>query len=76
VSEPVLTGGEGFTDAVTFAFADREAGFFGHARAGVADGPGQRARRAVRGARAGEPRGRGRLAIEANADWDELNLRG
>ena len=45
-------GGEGFTDAVTFAFADRAAGFFGLARAGVAraaDGPaGQRARRAVR----------------------------
>jgi hypothetical protein len=29
------TGGEGFTDAVTFAFADRDAGFFGLARAGV-----------------------------------------
>ena len=40
VSEPVLTGGEGFTDAMTFAFADREAGFFGLARAGVADGQG------------------------------------
>ena len=41
MSEPVLTGGEGFTDAMTFAFADREAGFFGLARAGVAaDGQG------------------------------------
>ena len=40
MSEPVLTGGEGFTDAVTFAFADREAGFFGLARAGIADGQG------------------------------------
>jgi hypothetical protein len=35
VSDPVRTGGEGFTDAQTFAFADREAGFFGLARAGV-----------------------------------------
>ena len=39
VSGTVLTGGEGFTDAVTFAFADRAAGFFGLARAGVASGP-------------------------------------
>jgi hypothetical protein len=35
VSEPVLTGGDGFTDAVTLSFADRRAGFFGLARAGV-----------------------------------------
>ena len=33
--EPIHTGGEGFTDAQTFAFADRDAGFFGLARAGV-----------------------------------------
>jgi hypothetical protein len=40
VSEPVLAGGDGFTDSVTFAFGDRPAGFFGLARAGVAGGRG------------------------------------
>src|SRR5215210_2102776 len=39
VSEPVLTGAPGHTDAATFAFADRAAGFFGLARAGAASGP-------------------------------------
>ncbi len=38
--EPILAGGEGFTDSQTFAFADRAAGFFGLARAGVANGQG------------------------------------
>ena len=38
--EPILAGGEGFTDSQTFAFADRSAGFFGLARAGVANGQG------------------------------------
>ena len=40
MSEPGLTGGDGFTDAMTFAFGDREAGFFGLARAGVSGGQG------------------------------------
>ena len=45
MSEPVLTGGGGFTDAMTFAFADREAGFFGLAR--VAASPTGRAARSA-----------------------------
>ena len=64
MSEPVLTGTEGFTDAVTFAFADPDAGFFGLARAGVASGPeglqGSALGRAVRRARAGRGGRRGR----------------
>ncbi len=80
MSEPVLTGGEGFTDAVTFAFADRAAGFFGLARAGVASGPD-----GLRGSALGvlfagrEPVGvlaEGDTALGADADWDELQMPG
>jgi hypothetical protein len=80
VSEPLLTGGEGFTDAVTFAFADRAAGFFGLARAGVASGP-----EGLQGSSLGvlfagrEPVGvvaEGGAELDAGADWDELVLPG
>jgi hypothetical protein len=80
VSEPVLTGADGFTDAVTFAFADRAAGFFGLARAGVASG-----RDGLRGSAlavlfAGrEPVGvlaDGDASLDAGAHWDELRLPG
>ncbi len=80
MSEPALTGGEGFTDAVTFAFADRAAGFFGLARAGVASGP-----EGLQGSALGvlfagrEPVGvvaEGGGALDAGADWDELRLPG
>jgi hypothetical protein len=80
VSEPVLTGGEGFTDAVTFAFADRTAGLFGLARAGVATAP-----EGLQGSALGvlfagrEPVGvvaEGGAALAADADWDELRLPG
>ena len=80
VSEPVLTGGEGFTDAATFAFADPAAGFFGLARAGVASGP--RACRAARSAscsRAASRSGsspRAATPLGPGADWDELRLPG
>jgi hypothetical protein len=80
VTEPVLTGGEGFTDAITFAFADRAAGFFGLARAGVAGGPD-----GLRGSALGvlfagrEPvavLAEGENALGAAADWDELRMPG
>ena len=80
MSETVLTGGEGFTDAVTFAFADRAAGFFGLARAGVATGAD-----GLRGSALGvlfagrEPVGvlaEGDNALGAEADWDELRMPG
>jgi hypothetical protein len=80
VSEPALTGGEGFTDAVTFAFADRAAGFFGLARAGVATGS-----EGLQGSALGvlfagrEPVGvlaEGDNALGAEADWDELRMPG
>jgi hypothetical protein len=80
VSEPVLTGGEGFTDAATFAFADRAAGFFGLARAGVASGPDGLRGSALAVLFAGrEPVGvvaEGDSPLEAGADWDELRLPG
>ncbi|MEA2135302.1 MAG: hypothetical protein QOC68_3211 [Solirubrobacteraceae bacterium] len=80
MSEPVLTGGEGFTDAVTFAFADRGAGFFGLARAGVASGPEDLQGSALGVLFAGrEPVGvvaEGGAALDAGADWDELRLPG
>jgi hypothetical protein len=80
MSEPVLTGGAGFTDAVTFAFADRAAGFFGLARGGVASAPD-----GLRGSALGvlfagrEPVGvlaEGGAALEPGADWDELRIPG
>jgi hypothetical protein len=80
VSEPVLTGGEGFTDAVTFAFADRAADFFGLARAGVATRP-----EGLQGSVLGvlfagrEPVGvlaEGDNALGADAGWDELRMPG
>ena len=80
MSEPVLTGAEGFTDAVTFAFADPDAGFFGLARAGVASGPEGLQGSALAVLFAGrEPVGvvaEGGLALDADADWDELQLPG
>ena len=80
MSEPVLTGTEGFTDAVTFAFADPDAGFFGLARAGVASGPEGLQGSALAVLFAGrEPVGviaEGGLALDAAADWDELRLPG
>jgi hypothetical protein len=80
VSEPVRTGGEGFTDAATFAFADRAAGFFGLARAGVSGGAD-----GLRGSALGvlfagrEPvavLAEGENALGAEADWDELRMPG
>jgi hypothetical protein len=80
MSEPVLTGGEGFTDAVTFAFADRAAGFFGLARAGVSGGA-----EGLQGSALGvlfagrEPVGvlaEGENALPATADWDDLRMPG
>ena len=80
MSEPVLTGGGGFTDAVTFAFADRAAGFFGLARAGVASGPDGLRGSALAVLFAGrEPVGvlaEGGAALAAGADWDDLRLPG
>ena len=76
MSEPVLTGGEGFTDAMTFAFADREAGFFGLARAGVADGQGSALGVLFAGREPVSLVAQGGFAIDADADWDHLNLPG
>jgi hypothetical protein len=76
VTEPVLTGGEGFTDAMTFAFADREAGLFGLARAGVADGQGSALGVLFAGREPVSLVAEGGFAIEEDADWDDLNLPG
>jgi hypothetical protein len=75
VSEPVLTGGEGFTDAMTFAFADREAGFFGLARAGVADGQGSALGVLFAGREPVSLVAEGDHPVQ-DADWDDLNLPG
>jgi hypothetical protein len=75
VSEPVLTGGEGFTDAATLAFADREAGFFGLARAGVADGQGSALGVLFAGREPVSLVAEGGFAVE-DGDWDDLNLPG
>ena len=81
MSEPVLAGGEDFADSVTFSFADREAGLFGLARAGVSSGPGG----ALQGSALGvlfagrEPVGmvaEGGAPLAAGTHWGELRLPG
>jgi hypothetical protein len=76
VSEPVLTGGEGFTDAQTFSFADRSAGLFGLARAGVSGGLGSALGVLFAGR---EPVGlvaEGGAEVADGATWDSLALPG
>jgi hypothetical protein len=73
--------GAGFTDAVTFAFADRAAGFFGLARAGLSPAPdGGLLGSALGVLFAGrEPVGvvaEGGMPLPAGADWAELRLTG
>ena len=60
---------------MTFAFADREAGFFGLARAGVADGQGSALGVLFAGREPVSLVAEGGHAVE-DADWDDLNLPG
>ena len=76
MSEPVLTGGDGFTDAMTFAFGDREAGFFGLARAGVSGGRGSALGVLFAGREPVRVVAEGGLEPGADPDWDELRLPG
>jgi hypothetical protein len=76
LSEPVLRGGEGFTDSQTFAFADRAAGFFGLARVGVSGGQGSALGVLFAGR---EPVGmvaEGDVPVADDATWDALALPG
>ena len=74
--EPIHTGGEGFTDAQTFAFADRDAGFFGLARAGVADGQGSALGVLFAGREPVSIVAEGGQPVADGATWDELSLPG
>ena len=76
MSEPVLTGGAGFTDAVTFAFADRAAGFFGLARAGVAEGQGSALAVLFAGREPVSVLAEGGFPVQAEASWDRLHVPG
>ncbi len=76
MSEPVQTGGEGFTDAATFAFADREAGFFGLARAGVSSEGGSALGVLFAGREPVSVLAEGGQRLPADADWDDLRLPG
>jgi hypothetical protein len=75
VSEPVLTGGEGFTDSVTVSFADRDAGFFGLARTGVSGGQGSALGVLFAGREPVSLVAEGGVEVEG-ADWDALHLPG
>jgi hypothetical protein len=76
VSEPVQTGGDGFTDAMTFAFGDRDAGLFGLARAGVAGGQGSALGVLFAGREPVSVVAEGGHAVADDAHWDELALNG
>ena len=76
MSEPVLAGGEGFTDASTFAFADRKAGFFGLARAGVSSEGGSALGVLFAGRDPVTLVAEGGAEVGADATWDELALPG
>src|SRR4029077_3699934 len=76
VSEPVLTGGEGFTDAVTVSFADRDAGFFGLARVGVSGGQPGALGVLFAGREPVSVVAEGGIDLADAADWDELVLPG
>jgi hypothetical protein len=74
--EPILTGGEGFTDSQTFAFADREAGFFGLARVGVSGGAGSVLAVLFAGREPVRVVAEGGHEVGADATWDALSLPG
>ncbi len=70
------SSGEGFTDAVSFAFADREAGLYGLARLGMADAEGSALAVLFSGR---EPAGlvaEGGAALPVGAGWARLELPG
>ena len=72
--EPILGGGEGFTDSQTFSFADRPAGLFGLARIGVADGQGSALGVLFAGREPVSVVAEGGLEVPAGATWDSLSL--
>ena len=74
MSEPVLTGGDGFTDSVTVAFGDRAAGFFGLARAGVSGGRGSALGVLFAGREPVSLVAEGDAEVGADPSWDELAL--
>ena len=76
MSEPVLTGGDGFTDSCTFAFADPDAGFFGLARAGVSGGRGSALGVLFAGREPVTLVAEGGHELDGDPDWDELTLPG
>jgi len=73
-SESILTSGDGFTDSQTFAFADRKAGFFGLARAGVAGGQGSALGVLFAGREPVTIVAEGGHELGADATWDSLSL--
>ena len=76
MSEPVLTGGDGFTDSVTVSFADRGAGFFGLARLGVSGGQGSALGVLFAGRQPISVVADGGIELADGADWGELALPG
>jgi hypothetical protein len=76
VSEPVLVGGEGFTDAATFAFGDRDAGFFGLARAGVSSEGGSALGVLFAGREPVSVLAEGGQPLPDDADWEHLRMPG
>jgi hypothetical protein len=85
VLEPELEGarppaGEGFTDAVTYAFGDQDAGLFGLARLGLSPVDGVRQASALGVLFSGRETlgvvAEGGVTVAADAGWHELELEG
>ena len=69
---PRPASGEGFADAVTFAFGDPRAGVFGLARSGVADATASGLALLFAGQQTAAARAEGGVAVPDGAGWDAI----
>lgn len=73
---PRPVSGEGFSDAVTFAFGDEAAGAFGMARVGLAGGTGSGLALLFAGRETVAARAEGGVAVASPATWESVDAAG
>lgn len=76
LESPRPAAGEGFADAVTFAFGDPGAGVFGLARSGVADATASGLALLFSGAETAAVRAEGGVAVADARDWSAIRAGG